>query len=365
MYLKRLELLNYKNISQLELDFSKGINCFIGNNGVGKTNILDSIYYLSSCKSYFSLPDSQNIKHTEKFMMLKGSFEKQGDREEIFCGIKAGQKKKFKRNNEEYKKFSEHIGLLPVVMVSPSDNVLIDGSGEDRRRFMDGVISLWDKEYLNCLIKYNRAIQQRNKMLKDGKFSIDVFEVWDDQLTVLGENINKKREKFVEEIIPVFQKYYDLISSGKEKVKLSYKSQLTGNDFKHLLAENFNKDRVFQYTTCGVHRDDIVFSLGDFPVKKIGSQGQKKTYLIALKLAQFEFIKNLSKVKPILLLDDIFDKLDAERVEQIVCLVSDMNFGQIFISDTNKDHLDGILKENVEDYNIFKINNGVLCDEKE
>ncbi len=365
MYLKRLELLNYKNISQLELDFSRGINCFIGNNGVGKTNILDSIYYLSSCKSYFALPDSQNIKHSEKFMMLKGCFEKHGGREEIYCGIKTGQKKKFKRNNEEYKKFSEHIGLLPVVMISPSDNVLIDGSGEDRRRFMDGVISLWDKEYLNNLIKYNRALQQRNKMLKDGGFSLDVFEVWDDQLAYLGENINKKREKFVEEIIPVFQKYYDLISSGKEKVKLSYRSQLTGNNFKKLLSESYNKDKAFQYTTSGIHRDDIVFSLGDFPVKKIGSQGQKKTYLIALKLAQFEFIKNISRIKPILLLDDIFDKLDAERVEQIVCLVSDFNFGQIFISDTNKDHLDGILKENVDDYNIFKINNGVVCDEKE
>lgn len=365
MYLKRLELLNYKNISQLELDFSKGINCFIGNNGVGKTNILDSIFYLSSCKSYFSLPDSQNIKHEEKYMMLKGSFEKQGSREEIYCGIKQGQKKKFKRNNEEYKKFSEHIGLLPVVMVSPSDNVLIDGSGEDRRRFMDGVISLWDKEYLNNLIKYNRAVQQRNKMLKDGSFSRDVFEVWDEQLVMLGESIHKKRKAFVEEIIPVFQKYYELISSGKEKVKLNYKSQLNGADFGELLVEHYNKDRAFQYTTCGVHRDDIVFSLGDFPVKKIGSQGQKKTYLIALKLAQFEFIKSKSNVRPILLLDDIFDKLDAERVEQIVCLVSDHNFGQIFISDTNRDHLDSILKENVEDYNIFKINNGVLCDEKE
>ncbi len=365
MYLKRLELLNYKNISQVDINFTMGINCFIGNNGVGKTNILDSIYYLSSCKSYFSMPDSQNIKHNEKYMMLKGLFDKQGNIEEIFCGVKQGQKKKFKRNNEEYRKFSEHIGLLPVVMVSPSDTILIDGSGEDRRRFIDGVISLWDKEYLSNLIKYNRVVQQRNKMLKDGSFSKDVFEVWDEQMIVLGENIYKKRMAFVNGIIPVFQKYYNLISSGKEKVELSYKSQLSDCKFEKLIVEHYNKDRAFQYTTCGVHRDDIIFNIGAFPVKKIGSQGQKKTYLIALKLAQFEFIKSKSSVTPILLLDDVFDKLDAERVEQIVCLVNGKSFGQIFISDTNREHLDSILRENVENYNIFKINNGELCDEKE
>jgi len=364
MYIKKLELLNYKNIESLDIDLCEGINCFVGNNGVGKTNILDSVYYLSFCKSYFSLPDSQNLRHGSDFMVVHGSYMKEGDEEDVFCGYKKGQKKKFKRNKEAYKKLSDHIGYLPAVMATPSDNNIISGGNDERRKFMDSVISQWDRKYLDSLIKYNKALLQRNTMLKAHFIDKELLEVWDYQLSELGTFIHKKRSEFVEKIIPFFQKYYEKISQGKENVKLEYISQLNDTDFMTLLQESYRKDSVMQYTTVGVHRDNLSFKLDDYQASKIASQGQKKTYLTAMKLAQFDFIKSVSGKKPILILDDIFDKLDAERVEQIVRLVNDSNFGQILISDTNKDHIDSILENVATDFKLYSINKGGILDEK-
>lgn len=365
MFIRELSVLNYKNFGEATLTFSRKLNCFIGNNGVGKTNLLDAIYYLSFCKSYFNNPDSQNIRHSEEFFALQGKYELNNNNEEIHCGFKNGQKKKIRRNKKEYERFSDHIGLLPLVMISPADSVLIQGGSEERRRFMDSVISQYDRTYLEWLVRYNRILQQRNTLLKEvarqSKVDPDLFAIWDDQMVQLGEKIHRKRADFLQKLLPVFQKYYTLISGGSEVVSLDYSSQLNTGEFTVLLKESFDKDRMLQFTTTGVHKDDLELKLGDFPIKRLGSQGQNKTYLIALKFAQFDFIRSLNNVKPILLLDDIFDKLDSGRVEEIVKLVSDDHFGQIFITDTNREHLDGILREaGGEDFRIFVVDKGLI-----
>jgi len=365
MIIRELSVLNYKNFREATLSFSRKLNCFIGNNGVGKTNLLDAIYYLSFCKSYFNNPDSQNVMHSEDFFALQGKYELNNAKEEIHCGFRNGQKKKIRRNKKEYERFSDHIGLLPLVMISPADSILIQGGSEERRRFMDSVISQYDRTYLDWLVKYNRVLQQRNVLLKNtanqSVVDPDIFSIWDDQLTVLGEKIHLKRGQFLEELLPVFQKYYTLISGGNEIVSLKYGSQLNDQEFTFLLKDSFTKDRMVQFTTTGTHKDDLEFELGGYPIKRLGSQGQNKTYLIALKFAQFDFIRSLNSIKPILLLDDIFDKLDSGRVEEIVKLVSDDHFGQIFITDTNREHLDGILKEaGGDDFKIFIVDKGMI-----
>ncbi len=359
MYLQELSLINFKNYSQTELEFSPKINCFIGQNGVGKTNLLDAIYYLSMCKSYLNPIDSQNIKYNEEFFVLQGDYLLKEKHENIYCGLKKNRKKQFKRNKKEYQKLSDHIGLLPVVMISPLDNSLILDGSDERRKFMDSVISQYDKVYLDNLIRYNRALTQRNKLLKDfyqsRTFDQDAIEIWDDQLVALGEKIYNVRVKFVEELIPIFQEYYTRISGNKEQVKLIYDSQLHESEFKGLLNDSVKKDRIVQHTTVGIHKDDLILTLEDHPMKKAGSQGQQKTYLVSLKLAQFDFIKEISGFKPILLLDDIFDKFDKIRVRQIIELVAENHFGQIFITDTSQDRLEEILKEiNIPHY-IFLI----------
>jgi DNA replication and repair protein RecF len=359
--------MNYKNFGEATLTFSRKLNCFIGNNGVGKTNLLDAIYYLSFCKSYFNNPDSQNVRHLQDFFVLQGKYELNSINEEIHCGFKNGQKKKIRRNKKEYERFSEHIGLLPLVMISPADAVLIQGGSEERRRFMDSVISQYDRTYLEWLVRYNRALLQRNVLLKEvaGRNNIDpdIFAIWDEQLIHLGDKIHQKRKNFLQELLPVFQKYYTLISGANEVVSLEYSSQLNGMGFPLLLKESFSKDRMLQFTTTGIHKDDLELKLGDYSIKRLGSQGQNKTYLIALKFAQFDFIRSLNNVKPILLLDDIFDKLDSGRVEEIVKLVSDDHFGQIFITDTNREHLDGILREaGGDDFRIFVVDKGLIND---
>lgn len=359
MYLQELSLINFKNYSQSELEFSSKINCFIGQNGVGKTNLLDAVYYLSMCKSYLNPIDSQNIKYDEDFFVLQGDYLLKEKRESIYCGLKKNKKKQFKRNKKEYQKLSDHIGLLPVVMISPLDNSLILEGSDERRKFMDSVISQYDKVYLDNLIRYNRALVQRNKLLKDffqtRVFDKDTIEIWDDQLAALGEKIYNVRVKFVEELIPIFQEYYSRISGNKEQVKLVYDSQLHDKGFNELLEESIEKDRIVQHTTVGIHKDDLILTLENHPIKKAGSQGQQKTYLVSLKLAQFDFIKEISGFKPILLLDDIFDKFDRSRVRQIIELVAENHFGQIFITDTSQDRLEEVLKEIKIPHNIFII----------
>ncbi len=364
MHIQHLALVNFKNFEEADLKFSSNLNCFIGNNGAGKTNLMDAIYYLSFCKSFSSAIDGLNIRHEEEFFVVQGKYQRLEQDEHIYCGLKRGQKKHFKRNKKEYKKLSEHIGLLPLIIITPSDINLIMGGSDERRRFLDGLISQYDQVYLDNLIRYNRALLQRNKLLKqfasERFFSEESLEVWSDQLVHYGQLIHEKRVEYLQKLQPIFQQYYELISSGKERIEMIHESKLNENDLGSLLKESIAKDRILQYTSVGIHKDDILFNLGDYPIKKLGSQGQKKTYLVALKLAQFDFIKELSGMTPILLLDDIFDKLDKNRVEQIVKLVANDHFGQIFITDTNREHLDQIITEIEADYKIFQVVEGTV-----
>ncbi|HET6557415.1 MAG TPA: DNA replication/repair protein RecF [Prolixibacteraceae bacterium] len=362
MYIQELSLVNFKNIEHAEFKFTDGLNCFIGNNGAGKTNLMDAIYYLSFCKSFLNPVDAQNIRFDEEYFMIQGRYSRLESEEVIYCGLKKNQKKIFKRNQKEYKKLSEHIGLLPVIIITPIDTNLISGGSEERRRFIDSVISQYDAVYLDNLIRYNRALQQRNNLLKQfsgsSSFSVDLIEIWDDQLVKYGRMIHQERQSFINRLIPVFQQYYQLISGGKETVGLKLQSDLLTNEYEQLLKDTLGKDRMLQYTSTGIHKDDFEFTLAGYPIRKFGSQGQKKTYLVALKLAQFDFMKEISGLTPILLLDDIFDKLDAGRVEQIVKLVADDHFGQIFITDTNREHLDTMIASLDAEFRIFNISEG-------
>ena len=361
MWLKRISILNYKNLEQAELEFSHKLNGIIGRNGMGKTNLMDAVYYLSFCKSATNPVDSQNVMHDADFFVLQGFYETDdGEPEEVYCGLKRRQKKQFKRNKKEYSRLSDHIGLIPLVMVSPADSCLILGGSEERRRFMDVVISQFDREYLDALIRYNKALLQRNTLLKaEVEPDDELMSVWEEMMAQAGEAVYRKRYEFIMEFIPVFQSFYSFISKDGEKVSLEYQSHVAQGEFLQQLKEVRQRDRILGYTSRGVHKDDLLMSLGEFPIKREGSQGQNKTYLIALKLAQFEFLKRTgSRTTPIVLLDDIFDKLDASRVEQIVKLVSGDSFGQIFITDTNRDYLDRILHEVNGDYRLFEVENG-------
>ncbi|MDW5289786.1 DNA replication/repair protein RecF [Formosa sp. PL04] len=359
MILKSLSLINYKNFESESFEFDDKINCFVGQNGVGKTNILDAIYHLSFGKSYFNPIASQNIRHNEDFFVVHGDFEKHERLEKIVVSLKSGQKKVIKRNAKAYEKFSDHIGFIPLVIISPADRDLIIEGSETRRKFLDSVISQSDKTYLNDLINYNKTVSQRNALLKyfaiNHTFNRDTLEVYNDQLNVLGTTIFEKRKSFLDTFIPIFKSRHKVISNNQEPVELNYKSDLFDGDLKQLLEQNLAKDRAVQYTTTGIHKDDLLFEIDGHPIKKFGSQGQQKSFLIALKLAQFDFIKAQSGVNPILLLDDIFDKLDEQRVGQIIKLVDDSNFGQLFISDTHADRTENAIKQVHQTYQIFNI----------
>ncbi|WP_158837935.1 DNA replication/repair protein RecF [Polaribacter sp. L3A8] len=359
MYLQKISLLNFKNIESQSFDFQQKINCFVGNNGIGKTNVLDAIYYLSFTKSYFNAVAVQNIRHGEGFFMIEGDYLLNDRSEKIVCSLKKGQKKVLKRNGKSYEKFSEHIGQLPLVIISPADRDLVTEGSDTRRKFIDGVISQQNKTYLKDLLSYNKVLSQRNALLKyfaaNRTFDALNLSVYDEQLSEFGTRIYEVRKQFLEEFIPIFNEKYQIISGDKELVNLAYKSQLHDFEMKDLLQKSLVKDKIIQYTTSGIHKDDLSFDIGEYPIKKFGSQGQQKSYLIALKLAQFEFIKQQSKVIPILLLDDIFDKLDENRVSQIIDLVNNDEFGQIFITDTHFERTENILKQGSKEYQIFKL----------
>ncbi len=359
MHLEKLSLVNFKNIEAQTFNFKKKINCFVGNNGVGKTNVLDAIYYLSFTKSYFNPVASQNIKHNEDFFVIEGDYLLQERTERIICSLKKGQKKVLKRNGKVYERFSDHIGQFPLVIISPADRDLITEGSENRRKFMDGVISQQNKEYLKAVIAYGKVISQRNALLKffaaNRTFDALNLNVYNEQLIKYGTVIHEKRKKFLEKFTPIFKEKYQIISNAKEEVNLHYKSQLNDFSFNELLERNLEKDKVLQYTSVGTHKDDLGFLIGDYPVKKFGSQGQQKSYLIALKLAQFEFIKKQSEITPILLLDDIFDKLDEHRVAQIIQLVNNDEFGQIFITDTHFERTEEVVKQSNKPYQIFNL----------
>jgi DNA replication and repair protein RecF len=364
MYLKKLSLSFFKNYDQAELTFSPKINCFVGHNGVGKTNILDAIHYLSLTKSFFNNIDSVNIKHGEDYFIVQGSFMRDEEENNIFCSFHKQKQKVLRRNGKEYHKLSDHVGRYPVVMISPADSALITEGSEIRRKFLNKIISQYDASYLDSVLKYNKALQQRNKLLKDfkasGSFDREMISIWDSQLVKYGEYIFTQRDILVEELIPVFNEYYSLISSSKESVRLIYRSHLKDGKFDQMLQNSEEKDRILEYTTVGIHKDDLFLEMNDYPVKSLGSQGQQKSYLVALKLAKFDYIKRKAGFSPILLLDDVFDKFDAVRVEQIIRLVGNHRFGQIFITDTHKNRLQDILTDVDSDYKMFRIgDNGI------
>jgi len=359
MYLQKLSLINFKNFDSQIFDFEAKINCFVGNNGVGKTNVLDAIYYLSFAKSYFNPVASQNIRHNEDFFVIDGTYFINDRNDNVSCSLKRGHKKVVKKNGKPYEKFSEHIGFLPLVIISPADRDLIVEGSDTRRKFIDNVISQSDKSYLQTLLTYNKVLAQRNSMLKyfaaNRTFDAVSLLVYNEQLEKYGTKIFKKRKDFLEEFIPIFKERYAAITNSEEEVNLKYKSQLIESDFKTLFETNLEKDRILQYTSVGIHKDDLTFEIEKYSIKKFGSQGQQKSYLIALKLAQFDFIKRQSNLKPILLLDDIFDKLDDLRVQRLIGLVNNDEFGQLFISDTHKERTEEIVKKTNKHYKIFEL----------
>lgn len=362
MILRHLSILNYKNIAQADLELSAGINCFIGQNGQGKTNLLDAIYFLSMCKSASTGSDSTCVRHGEEFLMLQGMYEREdGSPEEIYCGLKVGQKKVFRRGKKAYKRLAEHIGLIPVVVVSPADSDLISGGSEERRRFLDIVISQCEPAYINALIRYNKALQQRNAMLKieDVEPDPELISILEETMAREGEFIFERRQHYVNQLTPTFQRYYSTISADAEQVGLRYVSHCQRGPLLDVIQRDRHKDHAVGYSLHGIHKDDIEMTLAGYPIKREGSQGQNKSFLIALKLSQFDFLRKTgSRTTPILLLDDIFDKLDATRVEQIVRLVSGEDFGQIFITDTNRDHLDRILALMPGEHRLFHVEDG-------
>lgn len=376
MYISRLLLSNFKNYEDIDVTFSNNVNCLVGNNGVGKTNLLDALYYLSFCKSYFNPVDSLNIRFDADFFAIHGQYsidepDSEGSNSvTVSCTLQRGQSKKMKFNKKACTTFAEHIGRLPLVIVTPSDQSLILGGSDVRRKFIDGIISQADRGYLQNLVAYQKALEQRNRLLKqfyeNQYFEDDTIAVWDEQLVRYGEPIVSARRQFLVEFMPLFEQYYLLIhpdANSNEKPGIEYLTQLEGDasDFARQLADVHRRDAQVQYTTVGPHKDDLEFSIGQFAVKRFGSQGQQKTFLLALKLAQFEYIRAHLATKPILLLDDIFDKLDMQRVRQLVLLVGSDRFGQVFITDTQQGRVESIFSQAPDmPHKIFNVADGKL-----
>ena len=359
MFLTQLNLTNYKNIQASQFNFKAPINCFVGRNGIGKSNILDSIYHLAFTKSYFNPSGIQNIKFGKDFFLIEGKFDRDGREEKINCSQKKGYKKTVKRNGKIYEKNTDHIGLIPLVIISPTDqNLIIEGSSS-RRKFVDGVIGQTDKNYLKDLSNYNKILTQRNALLKffgkNQTFDLDTLAIYNHQISELAHPIYEKRKAFLEIFIPILCDRHLFISDGAEKVDIKYSSDLRDYKMIDLLNQNLEKDKILQFTSVGIHKDDLELHISAMPIKKFGSQGQQKTFLIALKLAQFDFIKEKSGINPIVLLDDIFDKLDQDRVSQTIQFFDKDRLGQIFISDTYENRTKAALEMTSNTYEIFKL----------
>ena len=359
MFIKNLKLFNFKNHSEKSFDFSPEINCFVGNNGAGKTNFLDALHYLSMAKSFLGNLDAQNILHESDFFAIEAEI--QGDEKNDIIKVQLPKegKKIIKKNDKTYERIADHIGFLPSVMISPYDANLISDGSESRRKFLDAMISQTDSDYLFALIQYQKTLQQRNALLKyfakNRTFDLDSLEIYNEPLTKFGTQIFEKRQRFVASILPTIQHFYEIISKGNEKVTVIYESNLNEQNFEEILSENLEKDRVLTYTSRGIHKDDLRFEMNENLIKKFGSQGQQKSFLIALKLAQIKRIKDITNKNPILLLDDIFDKLDDNRVSQLIELVNQQNFGQIFITDTHRERTESVVKRINEESKIFQI----------
>jgi DNA replication and repair protein RecF len=362
MWLQKLSLINFKNYTEAELHFSPSVNAFTGNNGAGKTNLLDAIHYLSLCKSYFNPIDGQQIKHGEEFFIIQGAFTKNNQKEIISCGLKRAQKKQFKRNKKEYQRLADHIGLFPLVMISPNDiSIIIEGS-EERRRFIDNVLSQTDNEYLDEVLLYNRHLLIRNALLRQiaasGKYDPALLDIYDEQLVRSGNRIFEKRKAFMASFTEIFNTHYQYLSDNAEKVELVYESPLFTDEFASLLKKSLERDRILERTTTGIHKDELIFTIHGMPLKKFGSQGQQKSFLIALKLAQYTFLYRQKGFEPLLLLDDIFDKLDDQRTHKLMKMVSDKDFGQIFITDTSKQRIETIFSKIKVEVSVFEIDKG-------
>lgn len=364
MWLKQLTLFNFKNYEEENISFLPSVNALTGDNGAGKTNLLDAIHYLSLCKSYFNPIDSQQIQKGLDWFMVQGSFEKDNIEESISCSVKKNQKKQFKRNKKEYTRLADHIGLFPLVMISPNDSIIITEGSEERRKFIDNVISQTDIRYLDELITYNKLLLNRNSFLKQQaiyrSFDPALLEVLNEQLIHSGKIIFEQRKLFMESFVPIFNTHYEYLTESMEPVDLIYESQLHSNSFEDLIEQSIERDRHLERTTMGIHRDDLQFSVNEMPLKKFGSQGQQKSFLIALKLAQYQYLQMKKGFKPMLLLDDIFDKLDDKRTKKLMQMVSQDSFGQLFITHTNSEKIKDIFSEIDCDLRIFEVNSGKI-----
>ncbi|MGN0010219.1 MAG: DNA replication/repair protein RecF, partial [Marinilabiliaceae bacterium] len=350
------------NIGAADLTMSAGVNCLVGENGAGKTNILDAIYYLSFCKSLSGLTDSLNIRHEEPFFVVQGTYDAPSGREEVYCGFKRGQKKQFKRNKKEYQRLSDHIGLLPLVVISPADEALISESAEARRKYADGVISQCDKTYMESLMAHNRLLTQRNILLKQMAASerpdLGLLDVYDQQIAHHGNIISAKRREFVEWLKPVVTNLYNQISDGHEDVGMAYATCLDRYDLYGGLVEARPRDLILGYTSRGVQKDDIEITMDGYQIKRVGSQGQRKSFVIALKLAQYHYLTERKATRPLLLLDDVFDKLDSSRGDRLIAMMASDDFGQTFITDTDMARLKDVLGKVGKDYKIFIVDRG-------
>ncbi len=360
MRLRKLTLVNFKNIASEQLTLCNGINCMVGDNGAGKTNLMDAVYYLSMCKSSLQMTDGQSIRHGEEFFMVEGQYLSESQKTEtITCAYSRKTGKVLKRNGKEYERLSDHVGLIPAVIVSPADSALISDTAEERRRYLNAFISQLDRPYLNAVMRYNAVLAERNRLLKMHP-DPSILEIYDMQLAEHGSRIHAARTEFTDRLKPLVAEYYRTLSGDREEVELLYKSELNDRPFTELLQESRAKDLVCEFTTTGIHRDDLTLRIGGYPLRKYGSQGQQKSFLIALKLAQYAIVARETGERPILLLDDLFDKLDTSRVEQLLHLVRDDAFGQIFITDCNATRLRSILDHSGDDYALFSVGDGAV-----
>lgn len=358
MYLKKLSLINFKNIAQADLELGEGINCFTGDNGAGKTNVLDAVYVLSMCKSATGMTDGQCVRHGENFYVAEGEYLTSGDRrEQVVCSFMRGSGKSLKRNGKNYDRLSDHVGLIPIVIVVPSDTMLISDVADERRRYLNSFISQFDRRYLESLMRYNAVLAERNRFLKSSSDE-SMLQVYDSQLVAHGEPVHARRTEIIERLKPVVAEYYNALSPDGETIELRYRSELNDAPFAEVLERSRQKDAVNEFTTAGIHRDDVIFTIGGMPLRRFGSQGQQKSFLIALKLAQYSLISEIKGERPILLLDDVCDKLDERRVERLAKLVSGENFGQIFITDCNEQRLRSLLDRAGCSYRHFGVENG-------
>ena len=366
MYLERLNIVNFKNVADASAEFSHSINALVGLNGAGKTNVIEAIYYLSMCKSSMGQSDRGSVRHGEDFFVVEGSYTDSSERHSsVTCTYSLRGKKVVKYNGKEYDKLSEHVGRIPIVIVSPADSFLVSDAADERRRYLNAFISQLDAEYLAAIIRYNHALGERNKLLKnsDERLVEELLEAYDAQLVMLGEVVNAKRAEYIDMLVPSLEKYYRILCDDREEISLAYYSELNARPFADLLASARRRDLACQFTTTGVHRDDVVMRIGDRPLKKYGSQGQQKSFLVALKLAQYDVVHKITGDKPILLLDDVFDKLDAGRVSRLLEIVDGDEFGQIFISDCNRDRLVEILDRTAREFAVWNVADGEIVKE--